>query len=73
MKPKAQGPNDEGLLEKLEDMTGSNQYVPAIEEAGKQVDALNDVRQEKLNRVKVVEKEKDGLEVPSASVAYFLV
>jgi structural maintenance of chromosome 4 len=36
MKPKAQGPHDEGFLEYLEDIIGSDQYVERIEEASKQ-------------------------------------
>lgn len=63
MKPKAAGPNEEGLLEYLEDIIGSNRYVKDIEECGTLVDQLTEKRQEKLNRVKLVEKEKDGLEV----------
>jgi structural maintenance of chromosome 4 len=36
MKPKAQGPHDEGFLEYLEDIIGTNQYVEKIEETYKQ-------------------------------------
>ena len=36
MKPKSQGPHDEGFLEYLEDIIGTNQYVEKIEEANKQ-------------------------------------
>lgn len=36
MKPKAQGSHDEGFLEYLEDIIGTNQYVEKIEEAYKQ-------------------------------------
>lgn len=36
MKPKAQSPHDEGFLEYLEDIIGTNQYVEKIEEAYKQ-------------------------------------
>ena len=36
MKPKAQTPHDEGFLEYLEDIIGSNKYVERIEEASKQ-------------------------------------
>lgn len=32
MKPKAQSPHEDGLLEYLEDIIGSNEYVPKIEE-----------------------------------------
>ena len=35
MKPKAPGPHEDGLLEYLEDIIGSNQYVEAIEESTK--------------------------------------
>lgn len=63
MKPKAQTPHEDGLLEYLEDIIGSNQYLEAIELGYQQVEAMNEQRQEKLNRVKIVEKEKDSLEV----------
>lgn len=63
MKPKAQTPHDEGLLEYMEDIIGSNKYVSQIEQAAQKVEAANETRTEKLNRVKVVEKEREGLEV----------
>lgn len=62
MQPKAANEHENGLLEYLEDIIGSNRFVEAIEQASKQVETLNELRQEKLNRVKLVEKEKDGLE-----------
>ncbi|CAI6006043.1 unnamed protein product [Closterium sp. NIES-65] len=37
MKPKAQGPHDEGLLEYLEDIIGSNQYIDQIDAGAKQI------------------------------------
>lgn len=36
MKPKAQGPHDEGFLEYLEDIIGTIKYVEMIEESNKQ-------------------------------------
>lgn len=36
MKPKAQGPHDEGFLEYLEDIVGTNKYVEKIDELSKQ-------------------------------------
>jgi structural maintenance of chromosome 4 len=63
MKPKAQTQHEEGLLEYLEDIIGSNKYVTKIEQAAQKVEAANETRTEKLNRVKVVEKEREGLEV----------
>jgi hypothetical protein len=35
MKPKSQGPHDEGLLEYMEDIIGSHKHVEAIEEGAK--------------------------------------
>ncbi|ETV91308.1 hypothetical protein H310_14128 [Aphanomyces invadans] len=72
MKSKADGPHDEGLLEYLEDIIGSNKYVEPTEAALKQVEALNEDRVEKLNRVKVVEKEKGNLEDAKAEAQEYL-
>lgn len=62
MKPKAVTPHDEGLLEYLEDIIGTNQYVEQIEEGEKQLEELNAKRQQTLNKVNIVEKEREGLE-----------
>jgi structural maintenance of chromosome 4 len=62
MPPKGKTESDEGLLEYLEDIIGSSKFVEATNEAAQRVDAFTEVRQEKLNRVKAVEKEKDNLE-----------
>lgn len=35
MKPKSQGPHDEGFLEYLEDIIGTNKYVEKIDESHK--------------------------------------
>ena len=62
MKPKAQNEHDDGLLEYLEDIIGTAKYKQSIEDAAKEVEALNEVCLEKSNRVALVEKEKDSLE-----------
>ncbi|KAK3270880.1 hypothetical protein CYMTET_20742 [Cymbomonas tetramitiformis] len=62
MKPKGQGPNDEGLLEYLEDIVGSDCYVERIDASAKQLEELNEKRGGLINRLKITEKEKDGLE-----------
>jgi len=62
MPPKGKTESDEGLLEYLEDIIGSSKFVEATNEAAEKVDSLSEVRQEKLNRVKAVEREKDSLE-----------
>ena len=51
MKPKAASPHEDGLLEYLEDIIGSNQYVKDIDEAHKAMEELNEQRAGKLNSV----------------------
>ncbi|ESQ32611.1 hypothetical protein EUTSA_v10003529mg [Eutrema salsugineum] len=62
MKPKAQGPHDEGFLEYLEDIIGTNKYVEKIDELNKQLETLNDKRSGVVQMVKLAEKERDNLE-----------
>lgn len=62
MKSKGQG-QEEGLLEYLEDIIGTNQYVPKIEETEQLLEKANEERNEKVNRVKLIEKERENLEV----------
>ncbi|KAL4220505.1 Structural maintenance of chromosomes protein 4 [Mactra antiquata] len=62
MKPKGQTEHDDGMLEFLEDIIGSNRFKEPIEVLAKRVETLNELRGEKMNRVKAVEKDKDDLE-----------
>ncbi|KAJ8546057.1 hypothetical protein K7X08_018640 [Anisodus acutangulus] len=62
MKPKGQGPHDEGFLEYLEDIIGTNKYVEKIDESFKQLEALNERRSGVVQMVKLAEKERDNLE-----------
>ncbi|XP_074859810.1 structural maintenance of chromosomes protein 4 isoform X2 [Carettochelys insculpta] len=62
MKPKGQNEHDEGMLEYLEDLIGSGRLKDPIQALCRRVEVLNEQRGEKLNRVKMVEKEKDALE-----------
>lgn len=72
MKPKAQGEHDDGLLEYLEDIIGTSQYKTPIEQAITETDELNETAQEKERRVKIVEKERDGLEDKKNAALTFL-
>jgi structural maintenance of chromosome 4 len=63
MKAKAPSEHEDGLLEYLEDIIGTTKYKAPIEEAQLEVDALNEARGEKMNRLRVVEREKSALEV----------
>ncbi|XP_042019712.1 structural maintenance of chromosomes protein 4-like [Salvia splendens] len=62
MKPKAQGPHDEGFLEYLEDIIGTNKYVENIDESFKELEALNEKRTSVVQMVKLAEKETESLE-----------
>lgn len=57
-----QTPHEEGLLEYLEDIIGSNVYVEQIEQASAVLEQLSEQRNEKIKRVQIAEKEKAGLE-----------
>lgn len=61
MKPKAVSAGEDGLLEYLEDIIGSAQYVPKIAEAERIVEELSTQRTEKLTRTRAAEKERDAL------------
>ncbi|KAF6748357.1 RecF/RecN/SMC N terminal domain-containing protein [Ephemerocybe angulata] len=62
MKPKAPTEHEDGLLEYLEDIIGTTQYKKPIEEALAAFEELQEDRQVKLNRLRLVEKEKEALE-----------
>ncbi|XP_054060376.1 structural maintenance of chromosomes protein 4 isoform X2 [Rissa tridactyla] len=72
MKPKGQTEHDEGMLEYLEDLIGSARLKEPIQTLCRRVEVLNEQRGEKLNRVKMVEKEKDDLEVDRNKAIEFL-
>ncbi|NXD80625.1 SMC4 protein, partial [Halcyon senegalensis] len=72
MKPKGQTDQDEGMLEYLEDLIGSARLKDPIQTLCRRVEILNEQRGEKLNRVKLVEKEKDALEGDKNKAIEFL-
>ncbi|CAA7051880.1 unnamed protein product [Microthlaspi erraticum] len=53
MKPKAQGPHDEGFLEYLEDIIGTNKYVEKIDELNKQLWSCK-AKVEKVEKIQTV-------------------
>ncbi|KXJ26205.1 Structural maintenance of chromosomes protein 4 [Exaiptasia diaphana] len=62
MKPKAVSEHEDGMLEYLEDIIGSNKYKEPIEELAKEEEALSEVFAELSNRVKTLEKEMNDLQ-----------
>ncbi|XP_077396706.1 structural maintenance of chromosomes protein 4 [Festucalex cinctus] len=72
MKPKGQTEHDEGMLEYLEDIIGSCRLKEPILTLARRIELLNEQRGEKLNRVKLVEKEKNALEGEKNKAVEFL-
>ena len=64
MKPKASSKQETGLLEFLEELIGSNQFVQPIEEKEKEVEELTEKKLGSQTRVRHAEKEKLQLEGP---------
>jgi structural maintenance of chromosome 4 len=74
MKPKAadKGANDEGLLEYLEDIIGSNRHIEAIEEGAKKLEEVNESRAGLVRRLRVVEKDLEPLQAAKAEAEKYL-
>lgn len=72
MKPKAPSEHEDGLLEYLEDIIGTSQYKEPIEEALKKMDELNEDRAHKMNRLKIVERDRAALEKEKKDAEAFL-
>ena len=62
MKPKAATEHEDGLLEYLEDIIGTARFKEPIDEALVEMERLQEERLVKLNRLRIVEKEKSALE-----------
>ncbi|TDL26418.1 hypothetical protein BD410DRAFT_783474 [Rickenella mellea] len=72
MKPKAPSEHEDGLLEYLEDIIGTSKYKEPIDEALVELDKFAEVRAEKLNRLRIVEREKNALEDKKREAEDFL-
>lgn len=72
MKPKAPSPHEEGLLEYIEDIIGSNRLIEEIEKSVDELEKLNTDRAQQLNRVKAVENARDNLEGPKDEAVQYL-
>ncbi|WOO77651.1 Structural maintenance of chromosome0s protein 4 [Vanrija pseudolonga] len=72
MKAKAGNEHEDGLLEYLEDIIGTTKYKEPIEQASLEVEGLSEERGEKMNRLRVVEREKASLEDKKREAESFL-
>lgn len=71
MKPKAETEGESGMLEFLEDIIGTTRLKEPLEQINARVNELNELRAEKINRCKLVQKEKDSLEsVKNEAITY---
>lgn len=71
MKPKGVD-SDDGLLEYLEDIIGTAKYKTPIDGALLKYEELQESRSERLNRLRLVEKERDALEGKKKEIDEFL-
>nr|CAD7198217.1 unnamed protein product [Timema douglasi] len=72
MKPKGATEHETGMLEFLEDIIGTSRFKEPLQKIIQLGNDLNQERSEKLNRVKMVEKEKDALEEPKNEALKYL-
>lgn len=71
MKPKAESDGESGMLEFLEDIIGTTRLKEPLEKINERVNELNELRAEKINRCKLVQKEKESLEtVKNEAITY---
>ena len=72
MKPKARNAHEEGILEYLEDIIGSNVYVKPIEETAQELEKCNEDHSNALNRVNMVAQALSKLtDLKDEAVAHF--
>ncbi|KAK2954663.1 putative Structural maintenance of chromosomes protein 4 [Blattamonas nauphoetae] len=73
MKPKGNAQTGEvGLLEYIEEIIGTNQYIEPIQESEKEADVLQESLQTDIFSMKVVEAEKRQLEGPKNEAEMYL-
>ena len=62
MKPEAATEHEDGLVEYLKDIIGTSHFKEPIDEALVEMERLQEERLVKLDRLRIVEKEKSALE-----------
>ncbi|CAH0546726.1 unnamed protein product [Brassicogethes aeneus] len=72
MKCKAENEHESGMLEYLEDIIGTSRYKKPLVQLHERVELLNEQRTEKLNRLRIVEKEVEELRGPMEEAVGFL-
>ncbi|CAI5521278.1 unnamed protein product, partial [Closterium sp. Naga37s-1] len=73
MKAKAQWSHEEGLLEYLEKVFGTNKYIEQIKEKSRRLEDLNTKRVGFMERMQLAETEKEQLEEQKKAAEVFLL
>ena len=68
MKPRAKAENEEGMLEYLEDIIGSNRLKPYIMKFQEWLDKIDEERVNQLQRLTFAERQKIEMEEPVSKV-----
>lgn len=72
MKPKAQNEHETGMLEYIEDIIGTARFKEPLEQLSNKVEALNEIKTEKYNRLRAVGKERETLIQPMQEAVDYL-
>eukprot|EP01062_Namystynia_karyoxenos_P036917 TRINITY_DN2688_c0_g1_i1.p1 TRINITY_DN2688_c0_g1~~TRINITY_DN2688_c0_g1_i1.p1 ORF type:complete len:1442 (+),score=678.76 TRINITY_DN2688_c0_g1_i1:119-4327(+) len=72
MKPKAPNEHEDGLLEYIEDIVGTQHYKPKIEEKEKSVEELTEQREVYMQRTHAAEKDCEALSGPKQEAEQYL-
>ncbi|CAI4228664.1 unnamed protein product [Auanema sp. JU1783] len=72
MQPKAANPNQEGMLEYLEDIIGSSRFKVPIDKLAVKLDQLSGLRSHQTQKVKQADKEVQSLQQPVSEMLTFL-
>ncbi|CAD6227554.1 GSCOCG00001237001-RA-CDS [Cotesia congregata] len=72
MKPKATNDHDCGMLEFLEDIIGTSRYKEPLVKLAEKFERTGEVVTEKLNRLRIVEHEKDELRGPMEDAVSYM-
>lgn len=72
MKPKGVAENETGMLEYLEDIIGTTRFKEPLNQLAVHLETLTEERIEKIQQVKIVEKERHDMKVPYEEAIEYL-
>lgn len=72
MKPKGSNPSQTGLLEYIEDIIGTSEYIEPIQNKEKEIAQINVTRDDAIGRMTHAKKERDAIEESKNEAVQFL-